>query len=62
MGEIKEASNKPQLRGLHHALVKRNIFISLGLVGIVIVAMEFGFKQPRKAVVAEFYKYVLIII
>lgn len=57
MGEVKEISNKPQLRGLHHSLVKKNIFISMGLVVAVIVGMEFGFKQPRKERVAEFYRY-----
>ncbi|XP_059617182.1 cytochrome c oxidase subunit 6C-1-like [Phlebotomus argentipes] len=48
--------NKPQLRGLHQATIKRNLAVAIGLAALSVVAMKFLYNNPRKERYAEFYK------
>uniref|UniRef100_A0A0K8TPJ2 Putative cytochrome c oxidase subunit vic n=1 Tax=Tabanus bromius TaxID=304241 RepID=A0A0K8TPJ2_TABBR len=47
---------KPQLRGLHHATIKRNLFVAFGLVTFVTTTFKFLVNEPKKKAYAEFYK------
>lgn len=46
----------PQLKGLHHAVVKKNIYVALGLSVAVGVLYKFAICDPKKRDYAEFYK------
>lgn len=56
--EVTDAKpNKPQLRGLHHATIKRNLTVALVLSAVSVVAVKVLHNDRRKANYAEFYKY-----
>lgn len=57
-GEVAASSSKPQLRGLHHMVVKKNIGIAMGLCVATVIGMKLFFNDPRRDAVGEFYKYV----
>ncbi|XP_055712955.1 cytochrome c oxidase subunit 6C [Phlebotomus papatasi] len=55
--EVTDAKpNKPQLRGLHHATIKRNLTVALVLSAVSVVAVKLLYNDRRKANYAEFYK------
>lgn len=58
-GEVSAGVQKPMLRGLHQATIKRNLAVSAVLVSISVVLLKFGRNEPRKRDYAEFYKWVL---
>ena len=47
---------RPVLKGLHHATVKKNLSIAIGLSIVAAVAYKFVINDPRKKNYAEFYK------
>ncbi|XP_055680811.1 cytochrome c oxidase subunit 6C [Lutzomyia longipalpis] len=54
--QVTDKPNKPQLRGLHHATIKRNLAVSLVLCTISVIAVKILHNDRRKANYAEFYK------
>lgn len=58
MGDSVARVNKPQMRGLLHASIKRNLIISLVLAGASAVAFKVLVGDARKKKYAEFYKWV----
>ncbi|GAB0096808.1 Cytochrome c oxidase subunit 6C [Sergentomyia squamirostris] len=54
--EVAARPNKPQLRGLHQATIKKNIAVGLVLSVISAVALKLAYNDPRKANYANFYK------
>lgn len=53
--EVSAAGNKPQLRNLHHATIKKNLIVGTVLCAISVVAMQV-FNDSKKKDYAEFYK------
>lgn len=47
---------KPQLRGLLHSQIKKNLIVAIGLSVVFGVAYKFAVSEPRKQKYAEFYK------
>lgn len=47
---------RPQLKGLHHAIVKNNIAVAIGLSIAAAVAYKFLINDKKKRDYAEFYK------
>lgn len=44
------------LKGLHHATVKRNLFVAIGLSIVATAAYKVLFNDQKKRDYAEFYK------
>lgn len=59
MGAAKEVAaagaNKPQLRNLHHATIKKNLIVGTVLCAVSVVAMQV-YNDGKKKDYAEFYK------
>ena len=58
MGAAKEVSataNKPQMRNLHHATIKKNLIVGTVLCAISVVVMQI-YNDGKKKDYAEFYK------
>lgn len=47
---------KPQLRGLHQAVIKKNLIVACSLAIASIFVMKYGRNDPRKQDYADFYK------
>lgn len=47
---------KPQLRGLLHSQIKKNLIVAIGLCIVAGVAHRFAVVEPRRNKYAEFYK------
>ncbi|KAI5633259.1 cytochrome c oxidase subunit VIc domain-containing protein [Phthorimaea operculella] len=49
-------ANKPQMRGLLTAVIKKNLIISIGLAALSGIAFQQLVAKPRKQRYAEFYR------
>lgn len=56
MAEATASIKRPQLKGLHHATVKTNIAVAIGLSIVSAIAYKFLICDPKKRDYAEFYK------
>ncbi|ETN61296.1 mitochondrial cytochrome c oxidase subunit VIC [Anopheles darlingi] len=54
--EVASRIQKPVLRGLHNATIKRNLIVSGVLCTIAVVAMKVLHNDPKVQDYAEFYK------
>ncbi|XP_035795794.1 cytochrome c oxidase subunit 6C-like [Anopheles albimanus] len=54
--EVASRIQKPVLRGLHNATIKRNLIVSSVLCTIAVVAMKVLHNDPKVRDYAEFYK------
>lgn len=59
MSDTVSKAPKPQLRGLLHSQIKRNIWVAVAMCFTAAVAQKFLINDHRKQVYAEFYKYKL---
>lgn len=48
----------PQLKGLHYALVKKNLFVAIGASIVLTAVWKVAYNDPKKRDYAEFYKCV----
>uniref|UniRef100_T1GH71 Uncharacterized protein n=1 Tax=Megaselia scalaris TaxID=36166 RepID=T1GH71_MEGSC len=50
------SAQKPVLKGLNNAFIKKHLFIAIGLTAVATVAYKFLVNDPRKQAYADFYK------
>lgn len=55
-GDAVARANKPQLRGLLHSSIKKNLIVAIVLAGVSAVGVQVFLKDARRATYAEFYK------
>ncbi|XP_044263864.1 cytochrome c oxidase subunit 6C-1-like [Tribolium madens] len=56
MSDSVSKAAKPQLRGLLHNQIKRNLIVAIGMCITAAVAQKIFVNDHRKQVYAEFYK------
>lgn len=49
---------RPQLKGAHLAVMKKNLYVAIALSIASGIAYKYTICEPRKKAYAEFYKYV----
>ena len=49
---------KPQMRGLLTAQIKKHLIVASALSVATMLAYKYAVAEPRKAVYAEFYRYI----